>query len=382
MSAPFCGVVTCWKRTKLAAQILTVVNDMLRAGTLVKVFRVKNRGSMRRTPCDGLIDQCFPMGRIVTLRVGEKHQHPTRAQDCACRNRWDRPSFARVRKVLSSVYAVAIASSLGGAHVAYGANAGMDQPKEPLPIAAENPTWALQVTPYIWAAALGGHISPFRRGPTIGVEKSFSDVLDNLNFGGFANIWGRYDRFVFSADVMYVDMTDSHGSGSLPVPQIPGLGAALSPGGSADAKVDTKQFAATLQGGYRVVNTPRFTLDALAGMRFWYISNDVTVTASHPAIGTRSTSHSEDFGWVDPVAGVRVFLPVMDKLSMQVQADIGGFGAGSDLTWSALAIINYLVSGNLSVSVGYKVLYVDYDHGGHVYDSRLNGPLLGMTYRF
>jgi len=28
----------------------------------------------------------------------------------------------------------------------------------------------------MWAAGLDGHISPFRRGPTIGVEKSFSDV--------------------------------------------------------------------------------------------------------------------------------------------------------------------------------------------------------------
>ncbi len=59
-----------------------------------------------------------------------------------------------------------------------------------------------------------------------------------------------------------------------------------------------------------------------------------------------------------------------------------GFGAGSDLTWSALATVNYVFSDHLSGSVGYKVLDVDYDHGGHVYDTRLSGPVLGMTYRF
>lgn len=277
-------------------------------------------------------------------------------------------------------FAVFVALSLCGAQAAYAADATL--PEEPAPQVEERPAWAMQITPYMWAAGLEGDISPFRRAPTIEVEKSFSDVLDDLNFGGFVNIWGRYERFVFSGDVMYVDTTDSHGAGPLPALQIPGLGVPIPPGADVDAKVDTKQFMATLQGGYRVIETPQFTLDALVGARFWYISTDVSVTASHPAIGTRSASHGESFGWVDPVIGARVFLPVTDKLSLQAQADIGGFGAGSDLTWSALATVNYTFTDHLSASVGYKVLSVDYDHGGHVYDTRLAGPVLGMTYRF
>lgn len=281
-----------------------------------------------------------------------------------------------------SGYAATIVFSLCGAHTAQGADSGAPQPEEPPPLAAEDSIWALQITPYMWAAGLEGNISPFRRAPTIGVEKSFSDVMDDLNFGGFVNIWGRYERFVFSGDIMYVDTTDGHASGPLPAFQIPGLGVTIPPGASVDAKVDTKQFTATLQSGYRVIDTPQFTLDALAGARFWYISNDVTVTASHPGIGTRTASHGEDFGWVDPVLGLRAFLPVTDRLSVQAQADIGGFGAGSDLTWSALATVNYVFSERLSASVGYKVLDVDYDHKGYVYDTRLSGPVLGMTYRF
>ena len=31
---------------------------------------------------------------------------------------------------------------------------------------------------------------------------------------------------------------------------------------------------------------------------------------------------------------------------------------------------------------GYKVLDVDYDHRGHVFDTRLQGPAFGMTWRF
>jgi hypothetical protein len=247
--------------------------------------------------------------------------------------------------------------------------------------ASRHSDWALQVTPYMWATGLDGDISPFRRAPTLHVEKSFSDVMDDLNFGGFLNVWGRYDRFVLSGDIMYVNTTDSHATGPLPAFQIPGLGV-IPPGASVDADVDTTEFMATLQGGYRVVDTPEFTLDALGGARFWYISNDVSVTATHPLAGTISGSHEESFSWVDPVVGARLFFSLTDKLSVQAQADVGGFGVGSDITWSVLATVNYTFTDSLSVSAGYKVLDVDYEKDGHVFDTRLSGPVLGLTYRF
>lgn len=277
--------------------------------------------------------------------------------------------------ILKRHFFLAAALPLWGLQPALAADAAVAQPEE-------KPGWALQVTPYMWAAGLDGRISPFQRAPTIEVEKSFSDVLEDLNFGGFVNVWGRYDRFVFSGDVMYVDTTDSHASGPLPALQIPGLGVTIPPGANVNATVDSKQFMATLQGGYQVLDTPQFTLDALAGVRFWHISNDVTVTASHASIGTRSASHGESFGWVDPVIGMRAFVPLSEKLSLQAQGDIGGFGAGSEFSWSAMATVNYVFNSQLSASLGYKVLDVDYDHDGHVYDTQLSGPVLGMTYRF
>ncbi|WP_454702936.1 hypothetical protein [Agrobacterium burrii] len=249
------------------------------------------------------------------------------------------------------------------------------------PVGVDGADWAFQATCYLWATGLNGNISPFRRAPTLHVEKSFSDVMENLNFGGFLNVWGRYDRFVLSGDMMYVDTTDSKAAGPLPALQIPGL-PTLPAGAAIDADVDTQEFMATLQAGYRIVDTDGFSLDALAGARFWHISNEVAVTASHPLIGSVSATHKESFGWIDPVIGARAFFGLTDKLSVQGQVDIGGFGAGSDLTWSALATVNYIFTDTLSVSAGYKVLDVDYSDDGYVFDSRLSGPVMGLTYRF
>jgi hypothetical protein len=312
----------------------------------------------------------------MLFRSGKKPQDLTHGRDRHIPQ--GQPIFTRIGAIVSPWYAAVIAASLCGAPSAYGADPTLDTSGEQVP--AESQNWALQVTPYIWAAGLDGHISPFRRGPTIGVEKPFSDVLDDLNFGGFLNIWGRRDRFVFSGDIMYVDTSDGNSAGPLPAFAIPGVGV-IPPGGNIAAKVDTKQFTATVMGGYRVIDTQQFTLDALGGARVWHISNDVTLAGSLEGL-SGTASYGESFGWVDPLVGLRAFLPVTEKLSLQGQSDIGGFGAGSDLTWSAMATVNYVFSERLSASMGYKVLDADYDDDGHVYDTRLSGPVLGMTLRF
>lgn len=315
----------------------------------------------------------------MLFRPEKRSQYAVHDPDCTCQPPEGLSILTRIGAVLSSGCAVAIGLTLCGVTSAHGADVGFDAPESAVP-ATGHPDWALQVTPYMWATGLKGHISPFRRGPTIGVKKSFSDVLDDLQFGGFVNVLGRYDRFVFSGDIMYVDTTDGESTGPLPAFHIPGVGV-IPPGGDIDAKIDTKLFTATMMGGYRVVDTSQFTLDALGGARFWHISNDVRLTGRLGGL-SGSVSHGESFGWVDPLVGLRAFVPLTEKLSVQGQADIGGFGAGSDLTWSALATVNYVFSDRLSGSLGYKVLDVDYNHGGHVYDTRFSGPVLGITLRF
>lgn len=234
--------------------------------------------------------------------------------------------------------------------------------------AVEAPGWVVQISPYVWAAGLKGNVSPFRRAPTLSIDKSFSDILDGLEMGGFVSGWARYDRVVLSADIMYVDVAESRAIGALPrLGQTPGL----------SAKVDTTQFVATLQAGYRVFESPNVSLDLLGGVRWWEISTDATVQYSGFAV-----HYGSAFGWVDPVIGLRGFYRFTDRLSTVVQADVGGFGASSNSTWQILATLNYAFSDRLAGSIGYKVLDVDYSSDGHVFDTRLSGPVLGVTVRF
>ena len=249
-----------------------------------------------------------------------------------------------------------------------GAAAAADAETEaPPPLGVSD--WVVQVTPYMWASGMEGDLSPFQHAPTVHVDVPFSEVWDHLNFGGFLNVWAKRDRFVFSGDLMYVNL-----SGADAVKPLPNL----APGVELDAELDSVQFYAALQGGYRVIETPQFSLDALAGGRFWYISNDLTLRLEN--VGSRS--FKEDFTWFDPLIGARAFYNITDKLSVMGQADIGGFGVGSEFTWSVLGTFNYVFNDNWSASVGYKHLSVDYDDDGHVFDVDMSGPVVGVTYRF
>jgi hypothetical protein len=250
---------------------------------------------------------------------------------------------------------------------ASGIAAAADPEVAPPPLGASD--WVVQVTPYLWASGMKGDVSPFPRAPTVEVDVPFSEVWDNLKFGGFANIWARRDRFVFSGDLMYVNLSAAEVVGPLPN---------LDPDIEIGAELDSVQFYAAGLAGYRVVDTPQFSLDALAGGRFWYVSNDLTLRLEN--VGSRS--FKEDFSWFDPLIGARVFYNITDKLSVMGQADLGGFGVGSEFTWSVLGTVNYVFNDHWSASIGYKHMSVDYDDDGLVFDVDMSGPVIGVTYRF
>jgi hypothetical protein len=257
------------------------------------------------------------------------------------------------------------------AQAAYGAE-DVPAPSGAVAADADGSNYALQITPYVWAAGLNGRIAPFQGAPTIGVDKSFSDVMNDFNVGGFINLWARHDRFVFSGDVMYVSTTSEKTTGPLPPLPPP-----LPPIPSVSASVDTKEFTSTLAGGYRLYESPSFTFDALGGVRIWSLSNRVSVQA-----GPLGGSYGESFAWADPVIGGRAFLRLSNRFSLQAQGDVGGFDISSRSTWSLLGTANYVVSRHLSLSAGYKVLSVDYRSDGYVFDATLKGPVVGATWRF
>ena len=52
-------------------------------------------------------------------------------------------------------------------------------------------------------------------------------------------------------------------------------------------------------------------------------------------------ARSGDVDWVDPLIGARVRHQLAPGQELLVRADIGGFGAGSEFSWNALAAYSF-----------------------------------------
>lgn len=225
------------------------------------------------------------------------------------------------------------------------------------PASAES-GWSGQITPYVWASGLGGDIAPFRGAPTVSFDKSFSDVLEDLDAAFFLSGFARKDRFVLLGDISY---SSSSKDGTVP----PGL----------PASGELRQRSMTLAAGYRAIANEDMTLDVLAGARLWSIKGEVSVAG-----GAVRASADKDF--TDPILALRGSFRLAPRWSATVYLDAGGFGVGSEHTSQALITANYQLNDNLYVSAGYRHLDVEYDSGGTRLDVTMAGPLFGITWRF
>jgi len=224
------------------------------------------------------------------------------------------------------------------------------------PTTAAAQDWSGQVTLYGWGAGVTGDFTPVP-GTTLSFDKSLSEVLEDLDAAFFATGIARRGNLVLFGDLTY---SSSSRSGITPV-------------GPASGEVTLRSL--TLAAGRRFDAGGGSTLDVLGGLRAWRIDGSVSV----PLVGVDIAPRAD---FVDPIIALRGNVPLSDRWSLLGYIDVGGFGAGSDLTWQASATANYQATDNLYLSIGWRHLYVDYSDGGTVFEGAMTGPVIGATWRF
>ena len=106
--------------------------------------------------------------------------------------------------------------------------------------------------------------------------------------------------------------------------------------------------------------------------------------------GKRAIARSGSVDWVDPVVGARLRHRLAPGQEFIVRGDVGGFDAGSQFSWNAVAAYSwdFAVRSGVTYSgvLGYRVLYVEYEQGSglnkYAYDVLTHGPILGLNIRF
>jgi hypothetical protein len=129
-----------------------------------------------------------------------------------------------------------------------------------------------------------------------------------------------------------------------------------------------------------------WSIEGLAGARYNSVSGKLDFQASG---GFTRANVKQTKDWVDPFIGLRISAELANSFSASLRGDIGGFGAGSDFTWNAAALLGYhfdLFGQKAEAGLGYRALDWNFSSGSgsdkFKWNTTLHGPVLGLLVRF
>ncbi len=169
----------------------------------------------------------------------------------------------------------------------------------PLPPKPSDPSeagWHVGISPYIWFSGLHGTVGVL--GHEASVHASFGDIFSYLNIGLMVAVEPRYNRIVMPFDFMWMKLSDEK---ALPF---------ATEAGGTTIKAKLNQTIIAQKIGYRVIDTEKFKVDALAGIRYWHVGT--TLDLVQPAT---TTSFYDSANWVDGVGGARIQAMLSPKIS-------------------------------------------------------------------
>lgn len=219
------------------------------------------------------------------------------------------------------------------------------------------------VSPYVWIPTVTGKIGTSAQGLDFRLDAG--DLLDVFEFGGLIHGevrhksgWGLATDYIFANLGTGVDIVI----------------------GNVDADIDAEVHELTI---VRRIDLDRHALDIYGGIRRW--DADVAIAIETFFFDDTIVTGDE---WVDLIIGARYQHEVSRKWKLLFQGDIGGFGAGSDFSWNAVAGASYSLSDKASFQLVWKTLSVDrkspaIGNGAPIdLDITITGPLIGFAYRF
>ena len=213
--------------------------------------------------------------------------------------------------------------------------------------------WNYEITPYLWAAGFDGNVG--NAGTTSPIDNDYQFfILQNLDAAGALAFEARKQQWGILVDALYVKFTDSFTTPFL------------------TTKVTTKD--GFLEGALSYSLDDKYNIDLLAGFRYVDVNLDIRID---PGPDTRGKKN-----WVDPIVGLRATFHPLDKWTIRVRGDIGGFGLASDLATNAAITIGYSVTHHTTIKFGYRFMKIDFSDDLFVHDVSLNGVGLGIGYNF
>lgn len=203
--------------------------------------------------------------------------------------------------------------------------------------------------------------------PDASVDASPGDVFSHLQMGAMFYLEAGKGKWSITSDFLYMSLEQDVSANSI-----------INSG-----KAGAKQTAWELAGLYKI----NAWLEAGAGARWNSMNGELELNIKSLPPGTEITrSKSLTRSWVDPILVTRIKVPLKGKWLLQLRADIGGFGTGSEFAWQAQLDAGYKFSKLFQATLGYRYIDINYEKGldedRFLYDVSTFGPVIRFGFNF
>ncbi len=226
--------------------------------------------------------------------------------------------------------------------------------------------WSFDVVPYLWLAGYEGTFGL----PGVSVASPKGQIESADSFASHISA-----AAMLAGQVRYRDAGLFFDGAWL---QLKTEGEVQSGGAYSGAEIKSDIAYGTLALSYRLPPLGRLQTDVLAGARVWHISNEIDFNSGLAAGFTVDRSRT----WADPIIGASLKYDLTRHWFGTIIGDVGGFGVGSDISWSIFGGVGYRFTSWFSATLGYRYLHVDYDKEDFLMNANVQGLLLGLGFHF
>ncbi len=229
--------------------------------------------------------------------------------------------------------------------------------------------WRFEIAPYAWlpVSTAGELTIP---GNTLSFRTHLRDLLKNFKLGFSLEAEAWYKRFGLLFDGMFLRLGAERTRENVVL------------------DLEFTQAIGEIDFAYRVADAPlghpsdgtRIGIEVFAGGRVIWIKTELSSSLN---LGIEPSSSDVSF---EPVIGVQTPIQISREWEITLEADIGGFGVGSELTWNTRLDFEYACSDLFAFRFGYRIQGIDESHQAGEREltsfTTTHGPVLAAAFRF
>ena len=232
---------------------------------------------------------------------------------------------------------------------------------------AQNPSqdddWQFGLGIYGWGAFIGGETAT---GGDVSID--LDDILDNLNFTAMVVAGVRKGKWSFATDLIYLDLEGDKDS------VVPTAAGSI----GVNTNVELKSWVVTPTVAYAVLESDTASLNIRGGARYLSLDTDIAMNSNISSMPVYASVSDSGSVW-DAIIGVNGEIAFGKGWYAPYYLDIGT--GESDFTWQVAAGVGYKFD-ICNVTLDYRYLSWDFDDKSSLDSMNINGPMLGVLFKF